>query len=104
MGKKRRQWEEARKRSDAVTSTTHHETTIRKAGASTQRQRHEFESPEEDHIKKLVLVNGVVHHSHESWLLRAIIFCGEVWRVGHVSAETADEGLYEPAPTRVHLS
>ena len=67
------------------------------SGLPTQRQRNEFESLEEHYAKKLVLGNGVVHHSHESWLLRSIIICWEGWRMAHVSAETADEGLFEPA-------
>ena len=46
--------------------------------ASTQRQMHR--------VKRLVLGNGVVRHSHVSWLW-------EVWRTEHVSTKTADEGL-----------
>ena len=36
----------------------------------------EHESPEEQHVKNSVLRNGAVHHSHETWLLNAILFCG----------------------------
>ena len=37
---------------------------------------------EEYHTNKLVLGTGVVHHSHETWLLRGIKFCGKcvAWR------------------------
>ena len=31
----------------------------------------------EEHVNKLVLGNGVVHHSHETWFLRGITFCGK---------------------------
>ena len=37
---------------------------------------YEHELPEEHHVNKLVLGNGVVHHSHETWLMRGITFCG----------------------------
>ena len=47
------------------------------SGASTRRPRNERESPEEHHVSKVVLGNGVVHHSHETWLLRGITFCGK---------------------------
>ena len=51
-------------------------------GASIQRQRNRHESPEGHHVNKLVLGNGVVHHSHETCLLRGIAFCGKcgAWR------------------------
>ena len=39
--------------------------------ASTQRQMSKIELPEEQPVERLVLGNGVVHDSHESWLLRA---------------------------------
>ena len=39
--------------------------------ASTQRQRKEHE------VNKLLLGSGVVHRSHETWLLRGITFCGK---------------------------
>ena len=50
--------------------------------ASTQRQMSEMESLEEHRVKRLVLGNGVVHDSHESLLLRGIVFCGKcgAWR------------------------
>ena len=62
-------------------------------------QRSEIEFPEEHRVKRLVLGNGVVHDSHESWLLRerGVIFLWEVWRMGHVSTRTADQGLQGPA-------
>ena len=46
------------------------------------------------HVKKLVLGSGVVHHSHETWLFRGIIFFGKSGSWG-TSAPTADEGLFE---------
>ena len=53
----------------------------------------EIESPDEHRVKRLVLVNGVVHHSHDSWLL-VHHFMWDKWRMEHVSTETADEGLH----------
>ena len=47
------------------------------SGSSTRRPRNEHESLEEHHVSKLVLGNGVVHHSHETWSLRGITFCGK---------------------------
>ena len=54
------------------------------SGASTERQRDEHESLEE-HVNKLVLGNGVVHHSHETCLLRGVTFCGKcgAWERQH---------------------
>ena len=63
---------------------------VRQSDVSIQRQTNEHESPEEDQVHKLG--NGVVHHRHETWLLRGITFCGKcgAWRT---SAPTADEEL-----------
>ena len=47
------------------------------SGASTRRPRNEHESLEKHHVSKVVLGNGVVHHSHETWLLRGITLCGK---------------------------
>ena len=44
---------------------------------SDRNKRSGYDSPEEYHTNKLVLGNGVVHHSHETWLLRGITFCGK---------------------------
>ena len=61
----------------------------KESGASTQRQRSGHESLEE-HVNKLVLGSGVVHHSHETWLLRGISFCGKcgAWRTSELRLPT----------------
>ena len=43
---------------------------------SDRNERTGHDSPEEYHTNKLVLGNGVVHHSHETCLLRGTTFCG----------------------------
>ena len=40
-------------------------------------KRNGYDSPEESHTNKLVLGKGVVHHSHETRMLRGITFCVE---------------------------
>ena len=53
----------------------------------------EIGSLEEHFVKEIGAGNGVVRDSHESWYR----FLWEVWRLGHVIAETVDEGLQGPA-------
>ena len=40
------------------------------------RSAHEA-NPTDYHVNTLVLGSGVVHHTHETWLMRGITFCGK---------------------------
>ena len=74
------------------------------SAASTQRQGNEHESPEEHFVNKLVLGSGVVHHSHETRLLRGITFCGKCGAWSTSAPRLLTKACTNQTQKRLHLS